>query len=368
MSKLKVTFITCLVVVLVIALLLIPACKPTAEPEVIVETVVETVTETVIETVTETVEVEVEAEQMEIKGTIPYIVNNMAFTLMQTYVKGVEDVCKANGYLTYHLDSALDGTTMIQQMEAVLEKDPAALMISPADVFAMEPLVEKYREAGVPVIVLDIGYTGPINAMVITSNYDMGVMIADYVNDTLEAQGFDKPFRVGIADLLPQYVEAEKRAIGFRDRIAEKNYDIEIAVDFVQQFYGADAGYDTMQQILDIDSDLDLVYYCSGREAVGGANAIVAAGKDPLTETLVIGYDGAPEEWQAIMDGILWGTFFQVTYDIAVKGTEIAIEILEDGATYEEEVVNMPGLMIDQSNVMEMKEQVEAARGIPVIY
>jgi ribose transport system substrate-binding protein len=80
--------------------------------------------------------------------------------------------------------------------------------------------------------------------------------------------------------------------------------------------------------------DLAAVFFASGREAVGAANAVKAAGKN----ILVAGYNGDPEEIQAIKDGIEVATIAQQPYNIGYESVMLLKKIFA-GEKYEDAVV-----------------------------
>lgn len=311
------------------------------------------------------------------KGAIPWMTDNLEFTFEQIRQVGIRETCKKLGYTTWTVDSKLDGTKMIQDLEGIIKsKGVVGFVATPADPFGIEPYVKQLRANGIPVVCSDIGFKGPINAIAITPNYAKGQELAQFAYDSLKKLGKKEPFKVGLADVLPTFVEARKRAQGFRDKA--KELGMQIVVDVTQQLYSAEAGYDTMQQIMSTGGpDLMYVQFTSGREAAGAANAVVAAGKDPLKDLLVCGYDGGPEEWQAIMDGKLFATFSQRAWDMGRIAVEVIDEILRTETPdniknlktkYEQKYIDVPGDIITQENWKQKKAEYEARNGTPVVF
>jgi ribose transport system substrate-binding protein len=107
-----------------------------------------------------------------------------------------------------------------------------------------------------------------------------------------------------------------------------------VASELVVQNPTAEGGYDTMQQMMSAVPDIAGVFYASGREAVGAANAIKAAGKNVVS----MGYNGDPEEIQAIRDGVLAGTIAQQPYNIGYESVMLLKKIFA-GEEYEDAVV-----------------------------
>ena len=128
-----------------------------------------------------------------------------------------------------------------------------------------------------------------------------------------------------------------------------------MATDLVAQPTTAEGGYDTMQQMMSAVPDLAGVFYISGREAVGAANAVKAAGKN----ILVIGYNGDPEEIQAMKDGILAADIAQQPYYIGYQSVMILKDIFA-GKTYEDAVVPVDVALLTPSTIDEFQKKVDA--------
>jgi ribose transport system substrate-binding protein len=181
------------------------------------------------------------------------------------------------------------------------------------------------------VVCADIGKSGPVNALLISNNRQGGAMAMEYIDKLLKQKGSTAK-KVGVGRVQPQWNYARQRGEGFMAKAKELGYTV--ASELVVNPPTAEGGYDTMQQMMSAVPDIAGVFYASGREAVGAANAIKAAGKNVLS----MGYNGDPEEIQAIRDGILAGTIAQQPYNIGYESVMLLKKIFE-GETYEDAVV-----------------------------
>ena len=86
------------------------------------------------------------------------------------------------------------------------------------------------------------------------------------------------PKDLGLGNFLPQWTYARQRGEGFLSKALELEYHV--GANIIVQNPSAEGGYDTMQQILSAVPDVAGVFFTSGREAVGAAQAMQAAGKD----------------------------------------------------------------------------------------
>ena len=71
---------------------------------------------------------------------------------------------------------------------------------------------------------------------------------------------------------------------------------------------------------------------------------------------MVVGYNGDPEEFQAIKDGVLDATILQEPYFIGYRSVEILKEILLDGAFYENVEIGVPVKLVTPENIWKLQQ------------
>jgi ribose transport system substrate-binding protein len=273
--------------------------------------------------------------------TIGFSLWTMEFTFFQNVEKGVKDACEAFGFKYVMIDQNSDATKMVQDMNALVGQKVSGIVVTPVDPGAIGPAVENARKAGIPVVCADIGKSGPVNALMISNNFKGGELAAEFLAGKLN----DKTKPLGLGNLLPQWTYARQRGEGFLSKAMELEYNV--GANIIVQNPSAEGGYDTMQQILSAVPDVAGVFFTSGREAVGAAQAIQAAGKDIWS----VGYNGDPEEFQAIKDGVLDATILQEPYFIGYRSVEILKEILMDGKFYENVEVPVDVKLVTPENI-----------------
>jgi ABC-type sugar transport system substrate-binding protein len=140
-----------------------------------------------------------------------------------------------------------------------------------------------------------------------------------------------------------------------------KEMGFEVASEIVVDNPSAEGGFDTMQQIMSAAPDVIGVFFASGREAVGAANAVKAAGKD----IIVVGYNGDPEELQAIEDGVLHATVAQQPYFIGYESVKVLAEIMEEGKEYEQAEIPVVVELLTPDNYKQWAAEATKRRGNP---
>jgi len=285
--------------------------------------------------------------------TIGYSVWTMEFTFFQNLEKGVKDACEAFGFKYTMLDQKSDATQMVQDMNTLVNQKVSGIVSTPVDPGAMGPAVQKARDADIPVVCADIGKSGPVNALIISNNFQGGELAAEYLAELLP----DKATAFGLGNLKPQWTYARQRGEGFKAKCDELGYTIKSEI--IVQNASAEGGYDTMQQIMSAAPDIKGAFFTSGREAVGAANFI----KSQNLDVKVVGYNGDPEEFNAIKDGILAGTILQQPYVIGYKAVETLKEILVDGKSYENVEIPAEVKLVTPENLDQIAKEIMDSTG-----
>jgi ribose transport system substrate-binding protein len=284
--------------------------------------------------------------------TVGFSLWTMEYTFFQAIEKGVRDACKDLGYKYIMIDQNQKADKMVNDINSLVGQKVDGLVITPVDPGAIGPAVQKARNAKIPVVCADIGKSGPVNALLISNNYKGGQMAMDFIDKTLKAKGVTSK-KVGVGTVQPQWTYARGRGDGF---IAEaKKLGYTVASELIVQDATAQGGYDTMQQMLSAVPDLAAVFYCSGREAVGAANAIKAADK-PI---VVVGYNGDPEEIQAMRDGIMAADIAQQPYNIGYASVQLLKKIWA-GEKYEDAVVPVDVALLTPDTIDKFQADYEA--------
>ncbi len=286
------------------------------------------------------------------KKTIGFSLWTMEYTFFQAIEKGVRDGCKDLGYNYIMIDQNQKADKMVNDINSLVGQKVDGIIVTPVDPGALGPVVKKARDAKIPVVCADIGKTGPVNALLISNNFKGGQMAMDFIDKTLKAKGV-KSKKVGVGTVQPQWTYARGRGDGFIARAKALGYTV--SSELIVQPSDSQGGYDTMQQMLSAVPDIAAVFYCSGREAVGAANAIKAAGKD----IVVVGYNGDPEEIQAMRDGIMAADIAQQPYNIGYASVKLMKDIFA-GKKYEDAVVPVDVALLTPDNLDKFQKDYEA--------
>ncbi len=208
MSKLKLISILGLALIFAVGISF-TGCQAEAEPEVVTETVVETVTETETETVVETVEEEKEAYEYyeslhehakntdepypdspaeghaiaytDIMGGIPFCNNVYGSVQKEWELAGGADSD------LYYADNQYDATVGLQNADILLAKEPEVLIWFQFDSKVNSIVSQKYSEAGIPIIAVDVPV--PNAPFMGVNNFKVAYMAGEEAIARVEEQG-----------------------------------------------------------------------------------------------------------------------------------------------------------------------------------
>ncbi|MBC7960521.1 MAG: ABC transporter substrate-binding protein, partial [Vallitaleaceae bacterium] len=209
----------------------------------------------------------------------------------------------------------------IEMIETALSKNPAAICLAALDSQAVIPLLERAKEAGIPVIGFDSGVDSDIPATTAaTDNVAASRLAADKMAELIGGKGqvavivHDQTSRTGI-----------DRRDGFVAQMEEKYPDIEI-VDI--QYGEGDQLKSTeiAKSIMQAYPDLKGFFGANEGSIIGVLNAAKELGKEgSLT---IIGYDSGKLQMDAIKSGTEAGAITQDPIGIGYKAVEAAVKAI----------------------------------------
>ena len=146
-----------------------------------------------------------------------------------------------------------------------------ALIVSPVKPPAIGPVVEAAHEAGIPIIIDDIGGGGSnYDAIVISDNFGGGAMAGEYVIEELKSSSGSK--EVAIIKVEPSAVYAIRRGEGFKDAVTKAGNSVVTELSGLSK---PEEGYSIMQDIIVAHPDVQAVFAENDPMAAAAAQAAV---------------------------------------------------------------------------------------------
>ena len=252
---------------------------------------------------------------------IPVISKGFQHQFWQAVKAGSEQAAKdLNVEITFEgPESEAMVDKQVEMFQTALDKNPAAICLVAVDSKAFEPLLQKAKEANIPVIGFDSGVDSDIPvSTAATDNIAATALAADKMAELIGGEGevaiiaHDQTSRTGI-----------DRVKGFTDQITSKYPNITI-VD--TQYGGGDhlKSTDLAKAIIQAHPNLKGFFGANEGSIIGVLNAVTELGMEG--KITVIGYDSGKQQMDAIRAGTEAGAITQNPVGIGYKCVEAAVK------------------------------------------
>ncbi|RKP58726.1 sugar ABC transporter substrate-binding protein [Pararobbsia silviterrae] len=219
-----------------------------------------------------------------------------------------------------------DNATQVTAIENMVGAGAKAILITPSDTKAIVPSIKKARDAGVLVIALDTP-TEPkeaTDALFATDNFKAGELIGEYAKAAMNG----KPAKIATLDLAPGISVGVLRHTGFLKGFGVKDGDPSIVCS--QDTRGDQAkGQTAMENCLQKDPGINVVYTINEPAAAGAYRALQAAGK--AKDVILVSIDGGCEGVRNVKAGQIAATSQQYPLKMAALGVQAGIEYAKTG-------------------------------------
>jgi fructose transport system substrate-binding protein len=229
-----------------------------------------------------------------------------------------------------------DNETQVAAVESLISAGAKGILITPNDSKAIVPALDKARQEGLLVIALDT-QTEPANAAdatFATDNFAAGELIGKWAAAKFEG----KDAKIAMLDLSPEGVSVDVQ----RDQGFMKGFGIDvkdekkIGDESDPRIVGHDVtdgaeegGRTAMENLLQKDPGITLVYTINEPAAAGAYQALKAAGKEK--SVTIVSVDGGCPGVQAVKAGQIGATSQQYPLKMAQQGVDAVAAFAKDG-------------------------------------
>lgn len=259
-------------------------------------------------------------------GTKPYIAivsKGSQHQFWQAVQKGATDAAAAKGAtITYEgpaSESEVD--KQLTMLQSALDKKPAAICFAALDSKAAGPLLQKAKDAKIPVIGFDSGVDSDIPVTTVsTDNIAAAGEAADQMAKLIGDSG---KVAVIVHDQTSQ--TGTTRRDGFVNRMKEKHPNIQVVAI---EYGGGDPvkSADLAKAVMTANPDLKGFFGANEGSAKGVLNALKETGKEG--KIVAIGYDSGQQQIDAIKSGVMAGAITQNPVGIGAKCVEAALDAI----------------------------------------
>jgi fructose transport system substrate-binding protein len=257
-----------------------------------------------------------------------------------------------------------DNETQVAAVENLIAAGAKGILITPNDSKAIVPALDKARQAGLLVIALDTQTEPPdaADATFATDNFKAGELIGQWAAAKFEG----KDAKIAMLDLSPEQVSVDVQ----RDQGFLKGFGIDVKDESKigdegdPRIVGHDVtdgapegGRTAMENLLQKDPGINLVYTINEPAAEGAYEALKAAGKEK--DVTIVSVDGGCPGVESVKNGVIGATSQQYPLKMASLGVEAVAEF----AASEKKPAPSPGLEFFNTGVELITD--EPVDGVP---
>jgi ABC-type sugar transport system substrate-binding protein len=282
-------------------------------------------------------------------GELVYMTPGLDLAFWRYVSEGVKSVAEEQGYGFSALDSTNDPQTQLQNAQDAIARGVAGIVLSPTDSSTAPAVLQLAQDAGIPVVIADIGTdSGEYVSVIGSNNYEGANGVGEALAAAMQEAG-KTDATVGIVGISQARLNGQARTQGFRDALAEASITGDAGLQQMQA-YTADETFRFTQDMITANPDMGAMFVQTDGPTLGALRAIKAARMDG--EVMVAAFDGIPEFVPLLQSGELVVSGMQQPYLMGVRSAEAMIEHL-GGGTPEEEIT-VPILIVTSDNIEEM--------------
>jgi fructose transport system substrate-binding protein len=232
-----------------------------------------------------------------------------------------------------------DNESQVQAIENLISAGAKGFLITANDSKAIVPSLDKAKQAGMLVIALDtpVDPADAADATFATDNFQAGTLIGQWAKAKFDKEG--KQAKIAMLDLSQNGVSVDVQRhngflTGFGINVPDKTVisgspeDPRVVGHDVTD--GAeDGGRTAMENLLQKDPSINLVYTINEPAAAGAYAALQAAGKQ--NDVTIVSIDGGCPGVQAVKAGQIGATSQQYPLKMAQEGVDAVAQFAKDG-------------------------------------
>ena len=263
------------------------------------------------------------------------------------------------------VDGENNQATQTERIDTMISRGVNVLAVNPVDSSAGETIVAKAKEADIPVVFFN--RMPPIEVL---NSYDKcwyvgldsvteGALQADLLNEawtndqaTWDVNG-DGVLQYVLVMGTPGHSDAEDRANGFHDRLAELGTPVEELASEYANWSTADANEVVETWIGRYGNQIEMVVCSNDAMALGAVEALRSNGL--ITDTSIVpvmGVNALPEVSELISSGVMLGTVLTSPYDSARAIVDLCI----NAANGEEDVTAGTDWTLEDGKIVRIPE------------
>ncbi|MBR0596630.1 sugar ABC transporter substrate-binding protein [Sinanaerobacter chloroacetimidivorans] len=249
-------------------------------------------------------------------------------------------------------NSESDSVAQSNMVEDAVTNHVGAIVLAPNEPKVLVSSVQKAKDAGVPVIIIDAALQTDDESLyesfIGTGNYEAGKTAGEYLASKLQ-----KGDKVALIRGLVGQPTHDERANGAKDALEAAGMQI-VAIQPADSDRGK--AVNVAENIIQTTPDIKCFYATNDEMALGAYQAV--EGSQLQKQVIVMGFDGSFGALDSIAEGKLSASLAQKPIEEGYLGVKAAIEVIEGKSV--EKKVNNGVVIVDKDNVKSFREEIDA--------
>jgi len=253
--------------------------------------------------------------------------------------EGLASVIEERGDELIVADAQLNISKQVADVEDLAQQNVDAIFIAPVDSKGIKPALEAAKQAGIPVIIMDIPAEDEelVTATVSTDNFEAGKLLGEAMIREMGGSA-----NVGLIDFSVVQAVVD-RTDGFFEAVKDAPGIKVVARQDAQA--STESALPVMENFLQSNPEINAVFAINDPSAMGALSAIEAAQR---TDIKIFSIDGSQDGIQLVKDGKIVGTSAQFPFKMGTIAAETAYQVVSGESV--EKTIKVPSEWIDASN------------------
>lgn len=278
------------------------------------------------------------------KLRVGYVTMDITSPYFISMIDGMKEKAEELGIeLSVH-DGKYEAQPQIDAMETLITQKVDVIILSANDTQALQPMVDKAKEAGIKVIAANVEMEN-VDAFVSLDEYEYGFMGGEIAGKYI-AENMDGKAEVAVLTF-SQIPAVLNRSKGLIEGIQKHAPNVKVVAEVDAN--DRESGMTAAENILQANPNVNVVVGVSDDAVLGAYEAFVAANRTG-DDVCLVGLDAVEEALQKVNDN----TIFRGTVDIAPFESgkniiETAKKVVEEGSI--EDMIKFPMTPVTKENV-----------------